>query len=168
MNQLTEFTCVSVHPREVFHIKEPQCVVSYFECPVSSYLFRVIDNDTNSEVPRVFHNTPPCIYQPNARGYTFQAEAWNNSTEGILSEEGRWSLRIVSSNRDLPEMEGEVTNEEVASTFYSKEVVDYCLPDRDGSIFRYKNTLILLPIFNYYPPFVWLQIFPEGDTRLSS
>lgn len=118
-------------------------MVPYFECPISSYLFRVIDNDTNSEVPRVFHSTPPRIYQPNARGYTFQAEAWNNSTEGILLEEGRWSLRIVSSNQDLPEVEVEATNEEVTSTFYSKEVVDYCLPDRDGCIFRYK--LLLLP-----------------------
>ena len=128
----------------MFHIKKAQCVVPYFECPVSSYLFRVIDNDTNSEVPRVFHSTPPRIYQPNTRGYTFQAEAWNNGTEGILSEEGRWSLRIVSSNLDLPEMEGEATSEEDTSTFYSKEVVDYCLPDRDGCKFRYKLLLLLI------------------------
>ena len=123
--------------REVFHVQESQIVVPQFECPVPTHLLRVIDNDTNTEVPRIFHNTPPCVYHPNSRGYTFQAEAWNNSSEGMLTEGGKWSLRIVSSSPDLPKMEGEVTtNEEVTTMFYSKEIVDYCLPDRDGCIFR--------------------------------
>ena len=122
--------------REVFHVKESQIVVPQFECPISTHLLRVIDNDTNSEVPRIFHKTPPRVYHPNSRGYTFQAEAWNNSSEGMLTEGGKWNLRIVSSSPDLPTMEGEATTEEVMTTFYSKEVIDYCLPDRDGCIFR--------------------------------
>lgn len=139
----TIFYTICIFYSEVFHIKESQCIMPLFECPVSSYLFRVIDNDTNSEVPRIFHSTPPHIYQPNSRGYTFQAEAWNNSSDGLLSEGGRWSFRIVSSNPALPTLDrGETTNEEVASTFYSKEVVDYCLPDRDGCLFRYTKLTV--------------------------
>lgn len=58
-------------------------------------------------------------------------------------EGGRWNLRIVSSSPSLPAMEEEATNDEVVSTFYSKEVVDYCLPDRDGCIFRYRKVSVV-------------------------
>ena len=136
--------------REVFHIKESQTVVPQFECTIPSHLLRVIDNDTNTEVPRIFHNTPPCVYHPNSRGYTFQAEAWNNSSEGILTEVGKWSLRIVSSSPELPKMEGEATNEEIMTTFYSKEIIDYCLPDRDGCLFRYVTFLNLSYILHVH------------------
>ena len=144
-------------------------MVPYFECPIPSYLFRIIDNDTNTEVPRVFHSTPPQVYQPNARGYTFQTEAWNSSSaEGVLSDESRWSLRIVSSNEELPEIEGEMANEEVTSTFHTKEVVDYCLPDRDGCMFRYTVFCISYPDrFLNNTSLCELQILSKGDARLS-
>ena len=112
-------------------------MVPHFECPVSSHLFRVIDNDTNSEMPRLFHSTPPHVYRSNHRGYTLQAEAWNSTSDGILSEDGRWSLRIVSSSPSLPVLDGGETSGEVATMFYTKEVIDYCLPDRNGCLFRY-------------------------------
>ena len=136
MFSLCTYIFVLTWHREVFHVKQPQCVLPLFECPVSSYLFRVIDNDTNTEVSRIFHSTPPFVYQPNSAGYTFQAEAWNHSQDGILTEGSKWSLRIVSTDPDLPKMDDEPSSEEVTSTFYTKEIVDYCLPDRDGCILR--------------------------------
>ena len=85
-------------------------------------------------------------------------------------EGGRWCLRIVSSSPELPKMEGEATNEEIMTTFYSKEVVDYCLPDRDGCILRYVTFLPSYVIYQstYELMSTSLQIFFEGNTRLSS
>ena len=43
----------------------------------------------------------------------------------------------MSSSPSLPVLDGGETTGEVATMFYTKEVIDYCLPDRNGCLFRY-------------------------------
>ena len=65
-------------------------------------------------------------------GYTIVVEAW---THGERVEGGRWQLRLVGSTPVLPRrIEGE--GEEVVTSFHTHEVQEYCLPTREGHLFR--------------------------------
>ena len=65
-------------------------------------------------------------------GYTIVAEAWTHG-EGV--EGGTWQLRLVGSTRVLPQrMGGE--EKEVVTSFHTHEVQEYCLPSREGHLFR--------------------------------
>ena len=81
-------------------------------------------------------------------GYTVMAEAWCGG-EGV--EGGRWELRLISSSPRLPAREtGEGAESarvegaesaggegvEVSRLFHCHELQEYCLPDRDGRLFR--------------------------------
>lgn len=65
-------------------------------------------------------------------GYTIVAEAW---THGESVEGGTWQLRLVGSIPVLPlRMGGE--GQEVVTSFHTREVQEYCLPSREGHLFR--------------------------------
>lgn len=66
------------------------------------------------------------------RGYTFIGEVWTHG-EGV--EGGRWVLRVVGSSPELPTWRGG-EGEEVGTTFHTHETQEYCLPDREGRLFR--------------------------------
>ena len=112
-----------------------------FQCHVSTCLLRVIDNDTMTEMPRVFQSTIPRVYQPNKKGYTLQAEVWLARVGGSTAEEledKKWKLRIVTSNRDEPPMMEGSSEEDglLEETLHKEEMIDYCLPDREDVMFR--------------------------------
>ncbi len=83
-----------------------------------------------TELPRVFHYTIPVTYTPNTHGYTVQVEAWCGDGEGIEAA-GKWGLRLVCSNQDQPLLE-----EEELVTPHTREIIEYCLPDRDNVLLR--------------------------------
>ena len=85
-----------------------------------------------------------------------------------MQEGSNWRLRVVSSRKELPLCEGQEEEDEegdgegeegergekgekgegeegkkgvvgIAREFYHKEIRDYCLPDRDHVIFRYRD-----------------------------
>lgn len=126
-------------------MSESQLVAFYFHCPLPTAILRVIDNDTMTEIPRVFQTTVPYTYQPNSNGYTLQAEAWSNVMSTTLqpedTEDKKWKLRLATSSCDRPPvLEGVTSEEEVAvieESFHKQEVMDYCLPDREEILFRY-------------------------------
>lgn len=131
-------------------MSEPQLIAVYFHCPLVSSILRVIDNDTMTEIPRVFQMTVPHTYQPNDNGYTLQAEAWSTGIMTTLqpedTEDKKWRLRLVTSSRDRPPvLEGVVSEEDVAvidESFHKQEVMDYCLPDREEILFRYVYVIL--------------------------
>lgn len=140
------------------NISEVQTIAFYFTCPLASSFLRVIDNDSMEEMPRVFQSTVPHLYKPNQRGYTLQAEAWltSNSTPPAAddTEEKKWKLRIVTSNKDRPPVLEEVVTEEggmsvIKDSFYKQEVTNFCLPDREQILFRYKIEYHLLVLIYF-------------------
>lgn len=137
------------------HISEAQLIAFHFTCPLHSSLLRVIDNDTMTEIPRVFQHTVPQVYHPNTRGYTFQAEAWihGQPTAGGDGEtdDRKWKLRIVTSSRDRPPSIEESSSSE--DTFQKKEIMDYCLPDREEIIFRFTKQHWLISLLLTYGSF---------------
>ena len=132
-----------------------------------------------------------------------------------MQEGSNWRLRVVSSRKELPLCEGQEEEDEmgdgegeegergekgekgegeegkkgvvgIAREFYHKEIRDYCLPDRDHVIFRYRDlpacrgldlapsvSPSLPPSLPPLPPSFLLssslsiQVFNEGITRLS-
>lgn len=148
LDDILYFILVVIHlpHRKTLHISEEQFMAFHFNCPLQSSLLRVFDNDTMAEMPRAFHLTIPCIYRPNHRGYTLQAEAW---LPGVLmpGEEGdekKWRLRVMTSSREKqPVLEGWNTEDtkEVEETFHKEEVMDYCLPNREQVLFRFVHTI---------------------------
>lgn len=130
----------------------------YFHCPLPTSILRVLDNDTMAEMPRVFQSTVPRTYQPNASGYTLQAEAWYLGVTTSLTpedmEDKKWKLRLATSSRDRPPVLEGVTSEEemvvIEDTFHKQEVMDYSLPDREEILFRYNNNYAYF--IHYVPP----------------
>jgi len=121
--------------RTVFQVPSPQTIVPHFSCPVPTCLLRVIDNDTMTELPKLFNKTVPRDYSPNQHGYTLQAEAWAGAEPARSEVGGKWTLRLVSSNQQQPTVLG--GDSELPSP-NSQELADYCLPDRDNVLFRYQ------------------------------
>ncbi|KAK0044581.1 androglobin-like isoform X1, partial [Biomphalaria pfeifferi] len=50
---------------DIFYVKEETLVVPKLYVPINTCLLRVIDNDTNQEIPRVFQKVAPYIYKKN-------------------------------------------------------------------------------------------------------
>ncbi len=105
-------------------------LVARFSSPVSSYLLRIINNDTMKELPRVFGHTTPAVYAPNTHGYTVTVEAWCGDGDGVEGG-SKWGLRLISSSQTHPVLE-----EEELVTPHTQEYIEYCLPDRDNILFR--------------------------------
>lgn len=127
--------------RNTLHISEAQFMAFHFNCPLQSSLLRVIDNDTMTEMPRALQRTIPCMYMPNRKGYTLQAEAWvtGGTVAGDEGEDKKWKLRVITSSKESPPvLEGWSTEEgkEIDETFSKQEIMDYCLPNREEVLFR--------------------------------
>ena len=128
------------------HVSEPQLLAFAFSCPLPSSVLRVINNDTMTEIRRVFQTTVPQVYQPNKKGYTLQAEAWVSGvpvfTPSEESEDKKWKLRVVTTNKEKPPVLEDVTTDEspgmvmICDSFHKQELMNYCLPDREEVLFR--------------------------------
>lgn len=132
---------------------EAQLLAFSLHSPLLSSILRVIDNDTMTEIPRVFESTVPHFYQPNEKGYTLLAEAWVPGVSSLASmeevsvEDKRWKVRVVSSSKDrrmvLQDRPGgttPITMDDglivIDDTFLKQEMNYYCLPDREEILFR--------------------------------
>lgn len=127
------------YSRKTLRISEAQFVAFHFHCSLQSCLLRVIDNDTMTEMPRVFQRTTPCIYTPNHKGYTLQAEAWVPGVTTSVSEvdDRKWKLLAITSNKERPPvLNWNTEDREEEETFIRQEIVDYCLPNREEVLFR--------------------------------
>ncbi|KAL4233261.1 hypothetical protein ACF0H5_007945 [Mactra antiquata] len=116
--------------REVFHVTEEMLAVPKLYVPISTCMLRVINNDTGEEIPRVFQKVAPYIYKKNRKGYTFVAEA--RTTDQSL-QAGLWRMRMIGSLSPLPAP----SRAEVNSSFVTKEIRDYYIPNSKNVIFRY-------------------------------
>ncbi|KAL8623367.1 hypothetical protein ACOMHN_065901 [Nucella lapillus] len=117
--------------REVFYVKEETLVMPRIYVPVPTCMLRVIDNDTGLQLPTVFQKVAPYVYKRNKKGYTFVAEA---RTLNQVLMCGAWRMRLIGSFSTLPAPRVPDT---VNSTFLTKEIKDYYLPQPTDILFRY-------------------------------
>lgn len=82
-----------------------------------------------TELPQVFHSTLPHTYTPNINGYTLQAEAWTPSGGVGHVDGGRWSLRLISSSKQLPVMADKEDEVEVVTPAHEQESMGFSPPD---------------------------------------
>ena len=69
------------------------------------------------------------MYTPNTHGYTFQAEAWTPSGGLGHVDGGRWSLRLISSSKQLPVMTDSEEKVEIVTPALVQESTDFSTPD---------------------------------------
>jgi hypothetical protein len=128
--------CAFLMFRETFYVQhQAVLIVPHLYTSVPTCSLRVINNDTGEEIPRVFQHVSPFVYEKNRHGYTFVAEG-RSGDEPI--PEGKCRLRLIGSNETLlrPKYKGTVNCE-----FFTKEVKDYYLPNRDYEFFRFAVTV---------------------------
>lgn len=120
--------------REIFHVIEEGLVSAKLLAHAQNSLLRVINNDTYDEMPLVFNRLAPVVLTKNKLGYTFFAEGV--SFDQPLSI-GRFRLRLLTSYTQLPEPH----NDQITSVFFTKEIKDYYLPNKQQIICRYRVTV---------------------------
>ena len=52
-------------PRDIFHVQDDMLCVPKLYVPIATCMLRVINNDTNEEIPRVFQKVAPYVYKKN-------------------------------------------------------------------------------------------------------
>jgi hemoglobin-like flavoprotein len=125
--------CTFLMFRETFFVQDHGLlVVPHLYASVPVYSLRVMDNDTGEEVPKVFQRVSPHVYLKNKRGYTFVAEGRSGDKP---IPEGKCHLRLIGSESELlrPRHKGKVNCE-----FYTRELKEYYLPNRDYEFVRYE------------------------------
>ncbi|CAL1548032.1 unnamed protein product [Lymnaea stagnalis] len=115
--------------RDIFYVKEEMLVVPKLYVPINTCMLRVINNDTYEEIPRVFQKVAPYVYKKNKKGYSFVAEA--RTVEQPLTS-GNWRMRLIGSLSPLPAPQ----TAEVCSSFITKEIKEYYIPNPNNLIFR--------------------------------
>ncbi len=120
---------VYVHFREVFQVSEEMLCVPKLYVPISTCMLRVVNNDNGEEIPRVFQKVAPYVYKKNKRGYTFVAEA-RTIDQPLMA--GRWRMRLIGSLSPLPAP----ARNEVNSSFNTREIRDYYIPNEKCIMFR--------------------------------
>ncbi|CAF3372079.1 unnamed protein product [Rotaria sp. Silwood1] len=116
--------------REIFYINEECFIAAKFLSHLPNTLLRVINNDTYNEMPLVFNRLRPGIFTKNKNGYTFFAEGISLD-QSIPSD--RFRLRLITSYTQLPEMR----TDQITSSFITKDITDYYIPNKDQIICRY-------------------------------
>ncbi|CAF1182417.1 unnamed protein product [Rotaria sordida] len=121
--------------REIFYVTEEGFVSGKFLAHVQNSLLRVINNDTYDEMTLVFNRLAPSMFTKNKFGYTFFAE-------GISFDQpiptGRFRLRLLTSYTHLPEPR---VVDQITSSFITKEIKDYYVPNKQQTICRYRVTV---------------------------
>nr|XP_039251708.1 androglobin-like isoform X1 [Styela clava] len=116
--------------REIFTVEEDMLCVPKLYTPLRTCSLRVVDNDTGTEIMRVFQKVAPHIYQKNKRGYTFICEARSLETPIVG---GKWRLRLIGSSSPLPQpMSGQVNYH-----FKVKDNNGYYVPNEKNIILRH-------------------------------
>ncbi|CAF4088818.1 unnamed protein product [Rotaria sp. Silwood2] len=120
--------------REIFYVIEEGFISGKFLSHAQNSLLRVINNDTYDEMPLIFNRLAPSMFTKNKLGYTFFAE-------GISLDQpittGRFRLRLLTSYTHLPEPRVE----QITSSFITKEIKDYYVPNKQQTICRYRITV---------------------------
>ncbi|KAM3834034.1 androglobin-like, partial [Diretmus argenteus] len=114
--------------RKVFLVPKEMLLVAKVHSPIPC-LLHIIDNDTGEEVPRVFNQVAPRVYEPNKLGYTFVAEAFPSETPLVGA---KWRMRLIGSREPLPE-----PARETSLNFSAKEFCHYYIPNAKNIICRY-------------------------------
>ncbi|CAF3557642.1 unnamed protein product [Rotaria sp. Silwood1] len=120
--------------REIFYVIEEGFISGKFLAHVQNSLLRVINNDTYEEMTLIFNRLAPSIFTKNKLGYTFFAEGISLD-QPITS--GRFRLRLLTSYTHLPEPRVE----QITSSFITKEIKDYYVPNKQQTICRYRVTI---------------------------
>lgn len=120
--------------RDIFYATEPCLLLPKIYCNLNNCLLRVINNDTYQEIPKVFNKVSPYTYSKNKRGYTIIAESREQPANS-----GRWRLRLIGSSPSL--IAPREHKPEIFSTFETKEIRDYYIPNENKTILRYKVTV---------------------------
>nr|XP_002124575.1 androglobin [Ciona intestinalis] len=117
--------------REVFYVEsDVLCVPKLFIPAVPTCVLRIVDNDTGSEIKRVFQKVEPHVYRKNKRGYTFMVEA---RTLDLPLTTGKWRMKLIGSRKPLPSpFSGQIN-----SQFNVKEIRDYYIPNKLNILLRY-------------------------------
>ncbi|CAF1130028.1 unnamed protein product [Rotaria sp. Silwood1] len=120
--------------REIFYVIEEGFISGKFLAHVQNSLLRVINNDTYEEMTLIFNRLAPSIFTKNKLGYTFFAEGISLD-QPITS--GRFRLRLLTSYTHLPEPRVD----QITSSFITKEIKDYYVPNKQQTICRYRVTI---------------------------
>ncbi|CAF3652930.1 unnamed protein product [Rotaria sordida] len=117
--------------REIFYINEESVIAAKFLSHLSNTLLHVINNDTYDEMPLIFNRLRPGMFTKNKNGYTFFAEGISLD-QSIPSD--RFRLRLITSYTQLPE----IRTDQIISSFITKEIIDYYIPNKEQIICRYR------------------------------
>lgn len=120
--------------REIFYVTDESFVSAKLLSHSPNSLLRVINNDNYEEMPLVFNRLAPALFTKNKMGFTFFAESL--SQDQPLTT-GRFRLRLLTSYTHLPEPR----NDPISAAFFTKEIKDYYLPNRNQIICRYRVTV---------------------------
>ncbi|CAM4739728.1 unnamed protein product [Rotaria magnacalcarata] len=120
--------------REIFYVVEEGFLSGKLLAHAQNSLLRVINNDTYEEMTLIFNRLAPTIFTKNKFGYTFFAEGISLD-QSIPS--GRFRLRLLTSYTHLPEPHVE----QITSSFITKEIKDYYVPNKQTVICRYRVTV---------------------------
>ncbi|CAF4085833.1 unnamed protein product [Rotaria sp. Silwood2] len=117
--------------REIIYINEESLIAAKFLSHLPNTLLRVVNNDTYDEMSLVFNRLRPGIFAKNKNGYTFFAEGMSLD-QSIPSD--RFRLRLTTSYAQLPE----IRTDPIISSFITKEISDYYIPNKEQIICRYR------------------------------
>nr|KAF6461315.1 androglobin [Molossus molossus] len=116
--------------RETFFIHQDMLLVPKVYTTLPVCMLHVVNNDTMELVPKIFQRVVPHLYTKNKKGYAFVAEAYTGDTYASSS---RWKLRLIGSYSPLPSLSRDFP----CSTFVTKEIRDYYIPNDKKILFRY-------------------------------
>nr|XP_048281127.1 androglobin isoform X6 [Myodes glareolus] len=153
--------------RETFLVPQDMILVPKVYTTLPICMLHVVNNDTMEQVPKVFQKVVPYLYPKNKKGYTFVAETY---TGDAYVSGGRWKLRLIGSYNPLPFL----SRESPCSTFTTKEIRDYYIPNDKKILFRYsiKVTVaqcITIQVRTSKPDaFIKLQVLESEETMVST